>query len=126
MTTDTNPFAGRTLYTRRPARQIAEYRPLTLPDLRIAQIQWDRAEQARLAQIAAETARYTELMADESREEPASKALENRLRVAFLGTAGATMHGWLNHRNTIPAQHLAASQNSLLVPAAVPERGAHR
>jgi hypothetical protein len=113
MTTDPNPFAGRTLYTRRPAWQMTEYRSFPLPALHTAQTQWDLAEQARLDQIAAETARFAELMADESVEEPASKALENRLRVAFLGKTGGTMRGWLHHRATILATPPAEVEVSL-------------
>ena len=113
MTTDSNPFAGRTLYTHRPAWQMTEYRRFPLPELHTAQSQWDLAEQARLDQIAAETTRFAELMADESVEEPASKALENRLRVAFLGKAGGTMQGWLHHRATILATASTGAEDSL-------------
>jgi len=120
MTTDPNTFTGRTLYTRRPAWQMTEYRLLALPELHTAQSHWDLAEQARLDQIAAETARFAELMADESVEEPASKALENRLRVAFLGKAGGTMKGWLHHRGTILAADPAESLDMLAPLAALP------
>jgi hypothetical protein len=124
MTTDSNLFVGRTRYCRRPAWSMPEYRHLTPPDLHAAQSRWDLAEQMRLEQIAVETARFAELMADESEEEPASKALENRLRVAFLNRAGATVHDWLNHRATILAGALAETQSSFAVPLAVPERSA--
>lgn len=120
MTTDSNPFAGRTLYTRRPAWEITEYRGFPLPALQTAQTQWDLAEQARLEQIAAETVRFAELMADESVEEPASKALENRLRVAFLSKAGGTMPGWLHHRATILAVDPTESLDMLAPLAALP------
>jgi hypothetical protein len=124
MTTDSNPFAGRTLYTHRPAWQMTEYRHLGPLRLHIAQAQWDRAEQARLEQIAVETTRFAELMADESVEEPASKARENRLRVAFLGTAGGTMQGWLHHRGTILAADPAESLALLAPLAALPSGSA--
>jgi hypothetical protein len=112
-TIDQNPFTGRTLYATRPTDQLTEYRHRGPLRLLIAQVQWDLAEQARLEQIAAETARFAELMADESVEEPASKALENRLRVAFLGKAGGTTQGWLHHRATILATHPAEIEVSL-------------
>lgn len=34
---------------------------------------------------------------DDEREEPASKAVGNRARVAFLSVKGATMQGWIAH-----------------------------
>jgi hypothetical protein len=120
MTTDPNPFTGRTLYATRPTDHLTEYRHLGPLRLLIAQVQWDRAEQARLEQIAAETARFAELMADESVEEPASKARENRLRVAFLGTTGGTMQGWLHHRAIILAADPAESLDLLAPLAALP------
>ena len=121
MTIVLNPFMGRTRSCRRPVRSMPEYRNLSAPDLHRAQTQWDQAEQARLQQTAAETARFAELMADESEEEPVSKALENRVRVAFLSRTGATMHDWLHHRSTLVAAALAESQSSFAVPAPVLE-----
>jgi hypothetical protein len=41
---------------------------------------------------------------DDTAEEPASKAFENRVRIAFLATKGATMAGWLASRDTLLAQ----------------------
>jgi hypothetical protein len=122
MTTDSNPFTGRTRYRSRPAWSLPEYRHLTLSDLHRAQTHWDHAEQVRLAQSAAEAARFAELIADESVEEPASKALENRLRVAFLSRAGATMQDWLHHRPTILSSATAGPRSSFAVPGADLER----
>ena len=114
MTSDQNPFLGRTLYTARPAWQAVDYRTLSKADLEIVQSQWDLAEQDRLQLISVEVARYAQLTAVESGEEPASKALENRLRVAFLGSAGATMQDWVNQRGDILA---AATGVRVLDPA---------
>jgi len=103
MTEVENQFAGRTRYIRRPAWQVAEFRSATSAELRAAQVDWDVAESAREQADAEEVAKFAKLTADETFEEPASKALENRLRVAFLGTRGATMQGWAQQRDSILA-----------------------
>jgi hypothetical protein len=51
-------------------------------------------------------------MAAETLEEPASKALENRLRVAFLATKGHTMAMWLAQRDAILADALSNPRSS--------------
>jgi hypothetical protein len=61
----------------------------------------DRLEGVTLAE-----SRYDMLMAAETHEEPASKAAENRLRVAFLATRGNTMAMWLAQRDAILAEAL--------------------
>jgi hypothetical protein len=109
MTEDTNPFAGRTLRTPRPAQHQVEYQHSSSTEVHAAQIQWDCAEQARLASIAREAERESELKAAETREEPASKAHENRLRVAFLSIRGHTMAMWLAQRDAILAGSDATS-----------------
>ena len=55
----------------------------------------DRAESTALAQA------NLILTRDEIREEPSSKARENRLRVAFLSTKGNTMAMWEAQREDI-------------------------
>jgi hypothetical protein len=57
------------------------------------------------AQHASATAHEQRLL-DDIREEPQRKALENRLRVAFLATRGHTMPMWLAQRPTILATAL--------------------
>jgi hypothetical protein len=104
-----NPYRGRTLDTARPSVREARFRLLAEPELAVAQAQWDAAEKVRLEETAREIARHELLMRDETREEPASKALENRMRIAFLSTKGATMQVWLNQRDTVMAD-LAESQ----------------
>jgi hypothetical protein len=92
MTSETdNPFRGQTMRVARPAKSQMEYSSLAEAALDEAQGQWDAAEAER-----------TELLAlSETREEPAIKAFENRARVAFLATKGATMQMWLEQRDTI-------------------------
>ena len=41
---------------------------------------------------------------DDTAEEPASKAFENRVRTAFLATKGTTMAQWLASRETLMVQ----------------------
>lgn len=111
MITESNPFAGRTLRTPRPtAGREDEHR--SRADLAAAQAQWDQAEGVRLEALTGPTSRYSELMASETLEEPASKALENRLRVAFLAIRGNTMAMWLAQRDAILARAMADSRRS--------------
>ena len=98
-----NPYFGRTLTTARPTLLHAESRLLSKEELAAKQARWDAAEQVRLQAIAALHARQAFLMRDEVCEEPASKALENRLRIAYLSTKGATMKLWLEEREAILA-----------------------
>jgi hypothetical protein len=60
----------------------------------------------RLEGLALAESRYARLTAAETHEEPASKAAENRLRVAFLATRGNTMAMWLAQRDAILADAL--------------------
>ena len=92
MTTETaNPFRGQTMRVARPTKNQTEYSSLAEAALGEAQGLWDAAEAER-----------TELLArSETREEPAIKAFENRARVAFLSTKGATMQMWLEQRDSI-------------------------
>ena len=104
MTTGTpNPFHGRTLRVARPTADHTEFQVSAGDDLSQAQSQWDRAEEQRREEAEAEADRTEQLVRYETREEPASKALENRARVAFLATKGATMQMWLAQRDTILA-----------------------
>jgi hypothetical protein len=103
MVTELNPFAGRTLRIPRPTACRVEDESRSQADVQVAQAQWECAERDRLEQLARPTSQYAELMAAETREEPASKALENRLRVAFLATKGHTMAMWLAQREVIVA-----------------------
>jgi hypothetical protein len=41
------------------------------------------------------------ILRDDEREEPSSKATENRLRTAFLATKGNTMAMWLAQRDEL-------------------------
>jgi hypothetical protein len=112
MVTELNPFAGRTLKTPRPTSCRATDQYSSREELQTAQALWDHAERARLEQLTGPTNRYAELMAAETLEEPSSKALENRLRVAFLATKGHTMAMWLAQREAILADALGASRSS--------------
>jgi len=96
-----NPFVDRTLYVTRPSLPVAAPDAAHAATVRAAQLLWDDAERSRVDRIEVEEARMAVLLADESPEEPATKALENRLRVAFLGKPGATMHKWLDQRAAI-------------------------
>ena len=67
------------------------------------QSQWDLAEPGPTP---ARLGRDCQVRATDGRRirrRAASKALENRLRVAFLGRAGATMQDWANQRGDILA-----------------------
>jgi hypothetical protein len=110
--TESNPFAGRTLRIPRPAASHVDDEQTTRADLAAAQAQWDHAESARIEALTGPTNRYAELMAAETFEEPASKALENRLRVAFLAIRGNTMAMWLAQRDAIVARATGDSRRS--------------
>ena len=101
MTVPSNPFVDRTLSVARPALPFAAHDADHAATVRAEQRLWDDAERTRVDRIEVEEARMAVLLADESPEEPATKALENRLRVAFLGKPGATMHKWLDQRVAI-------------------------
>jgi hypothetical protein len=107
-----NPYGGRTLYRARPAAGHAEFRLLTPEALALAQEQWDAAEKARVERTESEDARYRLVTRDEINEEPSSKALENRLRVAFLSTKGATVKDWLEQRDAIMSDHSSAAREA--------------
>jgi len=101
-----NPYRGRTLREARPTADHPGFRLLDVSELGSAQEQWDLAEDTRRTDAAAEAVR-TELLARyETIEEPAAKAHENRMRIAFLSTKGATMKMWLEHRETLSASQL--------------------
>ena len=101
-----NPYTGRTLRVARPTADNPAFRLLAESDLSQAQAHWDLAEVARRAEAASEAVR-TELLARyETIEEPAAKAFENRMRIAFLSTKGATMKMWLEQRDGIMADLL--------------------
>jgi hypothetical protein len=100
-----NPFGGSTQYRARPSASLAEYRALSPEDLATAQAQWDSAEKQRLQRTAIENARMAMVARDAVQEEPLSKALENRLRVAFLSTKGATVKDWLEQRDAILSKY---------------------
>lgn len=104
MTTESsNPFRGRTLRVARPVADHEDFQTATADDLRLAQSLWDQAEAQRRSDAEAEADRTEQLARYETREEPAAKALENRARVAFLATKGATMKMWLDVRDNILA-----------------------
>lgn len=102
-----NPFGGSTQYRPRPSASLPEYRALSPEELATAQAQWDSAEKQRLQRTAIENARMAMVERDAVREEPLSKALENRLRVAFLSTKGATVKEWMEQRDAILSRHSA-------------------
>ena len=107
MTTDlSNPYRGRTLREARPTADHPGFRLLGASELGAAQQQWDLAEDTRRTEAAAEAIRTELLVRYETIEEPAAKAHENRMRIAFLSTKGATMKMWLEHRETIAASQL--------------------
>ena len=107
-----NPFGGRTQYKARPSASLAEYSDLSPEALATAQAQWDSAEQKRLQRTALENARLAMVARDAIHEEPLSKALENRLRVAFLSTKGATVKDWMEQRDAILSRHAANTRNA--------------
>jgi hypothetical protein len=94
-----NPFTGRTLRVLRPAQDQATYCGCSRAEVSAAQAQWDEAERIRIEELS----RITMLEREVQAEEPASKAHENRLRVAFLSIRGNTMAMWATQRDTILA-----------------------
>ncbi|HET7714288.1 MAG TPA: hypothetical protein VFK86_01545 [Bauldia sp.] len=87
----------------RPVADHEDFQMVSAEDLSLAQSLWDQAEQQRLNDVQAEADRTEQVARYETREEPAAKALENRARVAFLATKGATMKMWLDARDNILA-----------------------
>lgn len=81
--------------------------------LQLAQTLWDAADEARAEGDKADAkppglnfATYDPMTRDADREEPISKAVENRLRVAFLSRKGATVSEWNAQREDITAEYL--------------------
>ena len=99
-----NSYFGRTRYVSRPDSQQPAFRFAAEGELEAAQALWDVAEGIRLHQEQEETAHFELISRYETREEPADKALENRLRVAFLSIKGATVKDWLEQRDAILAK----------------------
>ena len=99
MTDAHNPFTGLTLRVPRPAQDQATYCGCSRAEVSAAQAQWDDAERIRIEELS----RMTMLEGEVQAEEPASKALENRLRVAFLSIRGNTMAMWVTQRDAILA-----------------------
>lgn len=114
-----NPYSGLTRHTLRPSPDQSRYRPLTERALEAAQALWDAAEHERKledrvkaqgkaiadAQVAAED--YSRVTRDDVMEEHAGKALENRLRVAFLSRRGAKVSEWNEQRASIIAKYFS-------------------
>ena len=99
MTDGDNPYLERTREVLRPTANQVEFQSQSHEALRTAQRQWEAAE---IIQDEIDTAETNALvMRDQHREEPVSKALENRLRIAFLAVKGATMQQWIEHRDEI-------------------------
>ena len=101
---ETNPFLGRTLRVLRPSARNADWKTKSPDELQAAQAQWDFAESDRRRQIAAAAAKEASILEWATTEEPARKALENRLRVAYLATKGATLQAWFEQRERILAE----------------------
>jgi hypothetical protein len=99
-----NTFLGRTRYVSRPNAEQPAFRLSTAAELEAAQSQWDIADGIRLHHDREEADHFDRISRYETREEPADKALENRLRVAFLATKGATVKDWLEQRDAILAK----------------------
>ena len=104
-----NPYTGRTLRVARPSADQPTFRLLAESELRAAQAHWDLAEDVRRTEAATEAVRTELLVRYETIEEPAAKALENRMRIAFLSTKGATMKMWLEQRDAIMADVLRSA-----------------
>lgn len=101
---ETNPFLGRTLRIRRPSARNADWREKSPEELLAAQAQWDFAESDRRRQVVAAAAMEARHLEWATTEEPARKALENRLRIAYLATKGATLQAWFEQRERILAE----------------------
>ena len=99
MTDDDNPYLGQTREIPRPTHHQSEFQMESHSALRLAQRLWDVAESVRAELAAAEVSALA--ARDEHQEEPVSKAVENRLRVAFLASKGATMQMWIAQRDEI-------------------------
>ena len=106
---ETNPFLGRTLRVLRPSARNADWKTKSPGELQAAPAQWDFAESDRRRQIAAAAAKEASHLEWATTEEPARKALENRLRIAYLATKGATLQAWFEQREQILAEARARS-----------------
>jgi hypothetical protein len=109
--TEANPFLGRTLRVLRPSARNSAWREKSPEELHAAQTQWDAAEADRRRQIAAAAAKEASLLEWATTEEPARKALENRLRIAYLATKGATLQAWFEQRERILAEARATGES---------------
>ena len=108
-----NPYLGHTHDTPRPDASQERFQALRPSTLHLAQTLWDaadaaraRAEQPGATPPVLNFATYDPMTRDADREEPISKAVENRLRVAFLSKKGATVSDWNEQRATITAAYL--------------------
>ena len=109
-----NPYLGHTQSTPRPDASQERFRAVRPSALLLAQTLWDAAEGIRLGKAGVEPmpgeltiASYDPNSRAASREEPFDKAVENRLRVAFLSKKGAKVSEWLEQRAAITAEYLA-------------------
>jgi hypothetical protein len=109
-----NPFLGHTHSTPRPDAAQERFSSLRPSALLLAQTLWDEADQIRLQAdptaapapgLTFETYDPNSRAAD--REEPFDKAVENRLRVAFLSKKGAKVSEWIEQRAAITAEYQA-------------------
>ena len=111
-----NPFLGHTHATPRPDASQERFSSLRPSALALAQRLWDAAEGIRLgkgpaddAAVGLNFATYDPNSRAADREEPFDKAVENRLRVAFLSKKGAKVSEWLEQKAAITAAYLANS-----------------
>ena len=109
-----NPFLGHTHATPRPDASQQRFSSLRPSALLLAQRLWDAADQIRLGNKPADDASgalnfatYDPNSRAADREEPFDKAVENRLRVAFLSRKGAKVSEWIEQRAAFTAAYLA-------------------
>ena len=121
-----NPYIGHTHNTPRPDASHTRFQSLRPSVLLLAQTLWDAAEKVRAqAEIdkglpaGMSFASFDPMSRAADQEEPISKAVENRLRVAFLSSRkGATIAEWNEQRAAITAGYLekTAAQEDLPTP----------
>ena len=109
-----NPYLGHTQSTPRPDASQERFSSLRPSAVQLAQSLWDAAEQVRLGAGQSGTTlptlnfeTYDPMSRAADCEEPFDKAVENRLRVAFLSKKGAKVSEWIEQRAAITAEYRA-------------------
>ena len=122
-----NPYLGHTHLTPRPDASQERFGSLRPSALLLAQRLWDAADQIRLGTKPGDQpggtvniGTYDPNSRAGDQEEPFSKAVENRLRVAFLSRKGAKVSEWNEQRAAITAEYQANTDDRTDEPESRP------